>query len=196
MILQPSLTAATINMALQNPAELAAMQNAGTPVPGFFQANALPLAAGLGAVTAGLSLFSAIESNRAVQRSMNSASAAFGAQAGQINASAEQQLFHNRRAREASIGRIVTALAASGGLGGQTEANLRVQAAQDAGRNATNIQNNRSAEFAAARSQYDAQIASLRGRSQQPILSAITGGLGGFGQGLGILQGLSFLEGA
>jgi hypothetical protein len=90
----------------------------------------------------------------------------------------------------------VTALAASGGLGGQTEANLRVQAAQDAGRNATNIQNNRSAEFAAARSQYDAQIASLRSRSQIPILAGIQAGAEGVGQAFGITQGLSFLEGA
>lgn len=167
-----------------------------TKEKGFFEKNAGPLAIGFAGLTAGLSLFGAIESNRAVQRSMNSASAAFGAQAGQINASAEQQLFQNRRAREASIGRIATALAASGGLGGQTEANLRIQATSDAARNATNIRDNRSAQFAAAQSEYNAQIAALRSRSQQPILSAITGGLGGFGQGLGILQGLSFLEGA
>ena len=167
-----------------------------TQEKGFFEKNAGPLAVGFSAFTAGLSVFQAIESNKAVQRSMNTASAAFGAQGGQINASAEQQLFQNRRAREASIGRIATALAASGGLGGQTEANLRIQALSDAARNDTNIRNNRSAQFAAARSEYDAQIAALRGRSQVPILSAISGGLGGFGQGLGILQGLSFLEGA
>lgn len=196
MILQPSMAAATINMALQDPSGLTAMRNAGTPVPGFFQQNTPGLVGAMAAGRAVFATFSAIEQNKAIQRSMNSASAAFGAQAGQINASAEQQLFQNRRAREASIGRIATALAASGGLGGQTEANLRIQATSDAARNATNIRDNRSAQFAAAWSEYQAQVAALRARSQIPFLAGLSGAFEGASQGMSFANGLSFLEGA
>lgn len=141
--------------------------------------------AGVGAVAgAGLALWNAFETNSAIQRSMNSAARSFTATAGQIGNAADQQLENNRRQREISIGRIRTALAASGGLGGQTDTNLELQARGDYGRAKAILEDNRSAQIAAARSQYEAQVASLRARSQVPILSALSGGLQGATTGL------------
>lgn len=165
------------------------------------QAPAIQGAAGiygataLGAVGFGLGAFQAVSNKRAIKRNMNALAGATSTNLGQVNQQSELEQFNNRRAIREAMGRVATAIAASGGSGGVTGSDLVGQVAGDGGINASVIETNRANSNRSIRSQYRAQAEQIRSQYQNPLLAGVGAAVNTFSLGLNLFQGINALQG-
>lgn len=150
----------------------------------------------LGGLGFGLGAVQAVSNNSAVKRNLYSLASATSTNLGQVNQQATLEQFNNRRAVRETLGRVATAIAASGGGGGVTASDLQFQVAGDGVVNQSIIETNRANSNRAIRSQYQAQAEQLRSQWQNPLLAGAQAALGTFSMGINLFQGLSALDAA
>ena len=153
-------------------------------------------AIGLGAVGFGLGAIQAAAGNSAVKRNLNSLASATSINLGQVNQQAALEQFNNRRAVRETLGRVATAIAASGGGGGVTSSDLMFQVAGDGVVNSNIIEANRGNSNRSIRSEYAARAEQIRSQYQNPLLAGVQSAIGTFSLGLNLFQGINALSAA
>lgn len=169
----------------------------GGPGVGTAATASLPYGAiALGAFGGILGGVQAVSNNKAIKRNLYSLASATSTNLGQVNQQATLEQFNNRRAVRETLGRVATAIAASGGGGGVTASDLQFQVAGDGAINQSIINTNRGNQNRAIRSQYQAQAEQIRSQWQNPLLAGAQAALGTFSMGINLFQGLSALDAA
>ena len=157
-------------------------------------ANAAALMAGLGIAStagmAGLSVLQASEKNKALKKAQSAAADAAGVQEQQVSDQAALERYKAINRGNLIQSRLRVAAGEAGiGLGG-TYAALARQADYDAAMNDLVVGVNRRNTLASIRSGGKANIISLASQRDNPALAGITGGIQGFGLGLGLANGI------
>lgn len=155
----------------------------------------LESAVALGSVQAATSFYGAMEQNRAVKKSLESASVAAGAQIGQTRDAALLETTKAKRQAAQTAGRLRVLAAASGRGEDFSIANSLDQATADEATNVTIIDRNRDNSVRSIRSNLAATEARLRAGYQNPILAGISSILQGAQTAIGTYAGLKAIAG-
>ena len=156
----------------------------------------LESAVALGSVQAATSFYGAMEQNRAVKKSLESASSAAGTQMGQVRDAAALEASKARRQAAATAGRLRVLAAAAGRGEDFSIANAIDQAVADGSTDVTIIERNRDNNVRSIRSNLAATESRLRAGYQNPILAGISSILQGAQTTLATYGGLNAINSA
>lgn len=150
----------------------------------------------LGSVQAATSFYGAMEQNRTVKKSLESASVAAGTQMGQTRDAAALEATKAKRQAAATAGRLRVLAAAAGRGEDFSITNALDQATADGATNVTVIDRNRDNNVLAIRSNLAATEARLRAGYQNPILAGISSILQGAQTAIATYGGLNAISSA
>lgn len=153
-----------------------------------------PVGLAVGVGTIGLGLLQTFQQNNAVRAAMEAEARAAAIQRAQIRDQTALERIKISRETSSQRARATTLLASRGVLGGVSALDILSQATADKGMNTSILESNARMAGAQASSRSSAQIASLRGSYQNPLLAGINSTFSGFQNALMVAQGMDALK--